>query len=159
MESEHRTGDAGGEERDWLFDEFRKRVTLPLGERNPLVLLWTEETLAYFTGTMRGAWNDDFRAAVFTLMETVGVLEQNGLLPAISRDIHTRVCREFSGDRAAAEAEIELIKWNSSSREPIVASFEIVLGMTVNQPEVQAYLKAAFARLLRMVRFQRGEAP
>lgn len=159
MDSEHQTGDAGGEERDWLFDEFRKRVTIPYGERNPVVLLWAEETLAYFTETMRGVWNDNFRAAVFTLMETVGVLEQMGLLPAISRDIHARVCREFSDDRAAAEAEIEFTNWNGSSNEPVIAYFETTLGITVRRPEVQAYLKTAVAKLLRMVRFQRGEAP
>ena len=159
MESEHQTGDAGGEEHDWLFDEFRKRVTIPCGERNPVVLLWVEETLAYFTETMRSVWNDDFRAAVFTLTDILGVLKKNGLLPTISRDVHARVYREFSVDRAAAEAETEFANWNSSPDEPVVASFETTLGITVKRPDVQAYLKMAFAKLLRMVRFQRGEAP
>jgi hypothetical protein len=159
MDSEHQTGNVRGEERDWLFDEFREKVIFPYGGKNPVVLLWAEETLAYFTETMRSVWNNDFRAAVFTLMETVGVLEQMGLLPAISRDIPARVCREFSGDRTAAETETEFASWNGSPDEPAVAYFETTLCMTVRRPEVQAYLKTAVAKLLRMVRFQRGEAP
>lgn len=133
-----------------IDEQFRREVTDNYTGKNPAIILWFEEVIAYFVETMRGAWNNDIHAALYTLMETLKVLEEMAALRVVDYEGYFLLQSRFAADNRPAPKSCEELHGKHRSLRQAITYFEIVLAGTVGNQEVRDYLCGALDKLLRI---------
>ena len=133
-----------------VYEQFQREVTGDYAEKNPAIVLWFEEVIAYFVETMHGAWDNDFHGAVCTLMETLRVLENMAALCVVNRDGYFLLQSQFAADNRPVPKNYEELLNKYPSLKQAIDHFDLVLVGTVGRQEVRDYLCGALDKLLRI---------
>lgn len=133
-----------------VFEQFQREVTVNYTEKNPSIVLWFEEVIAHFVETMHGAWDSDFHAAAYTLIETIKVLDEMGALYVVDREGYFLFQSRFFANNRPAPKNCEDLRDRYPSLERPIDYFGIVLVGTVGRQEVRDYLCGALDKLLQI---------